>query len=141
MKKILKLHPMADYVVIIRRNMPGDKKSGGGIILPDSYKTQETPSAIGNIIAVGPTVNEDIPEDSPLFIKLGDQVVFTPWPMQGCTISTDEGMSAQVIIQRKDVYARFTLDEPNAEDIKKMNELRVEHGRSPLDVPVGAPNA
>lgn len=138
MKKILKLHPLNDYVVIIRRNMPGDKKSGGGIILPDSYKTQETPSAIGNVVAVGPTANEGVKEDSELFINIGDQVVFTPWPMQGCTIATDEGMSAQVLIQRKDIFARFTLEEPTEEDIAKMNQLRKEHGRAPLPVVASA---
>jgi len=129
--KILNLKPMGNYVVVSRKPSPRDRRTEGGIVLPDEMQSQTPQTAMGTIIRVGPHANRagpntdvDVPEDDVSHLKVGDDVVFNPWPMQGCTVTLDGGMSAQVLLPRTDIFSKYTLDEPTPADLKKMKELK-----------------
>ena len=70
----LKFRPLHDRVVVKRIN--AEKKSAGGIIIPDT--AQEKPSQ-GEIIAVGPGGRDEAGKLIPLDVKVGNTVLFGKW--------------------------------------------------------------
>ena len=63
----LKFRPLHDRVVVKRIN--AEKKSAGGIIIPDT--AQEKPSQ-GEIVAVGPGGRDEAGKLIPIDVKVGD---------------------------------------------------------------------
>jgi len=126
-KKILKIAPRGDFVLLTRIPMPEDRMTDGGIFLPNEVfenNEQRQPTALGIVAAIGDTVNDGKPDTDPTLIRIGGKVVFNPWPMNGCTISTDGGLTAQVLVKESDIYGNFSLEEPTEEDIAKMKQFR-----------------
>lgn len=66
MANSLKLSPLHDRVVV--KPAPGDEKTAGGIIIPDTAK--EKPQR-GTIVAAGPGK-----KDEPVSVKVGDTVLY-----------------------------------------------------------------
>ena len=70
----MKFRPLLDRVVIKR--IEEDKKTAGGIIIPDTAK--EKPSQ-GEIIAVGPGGRDEDGKLVAMNTKVGDRVLFAKW--------------------------------------------------------------
>ena len=70
----MKFRPLHDRVVVER--IEPDKKSSGGIIIPDTAK--EKPSQ-GEIIAIGPGGRDEAGKLVPLDVKVGNTVLFGKW--------------------------------------------------------------
>ena len=70
----MKFRPLHDRVVV--RRIEEDKKSAGGIIIPDTVK--EKPMQ-GEIIAVGPGGRDESGKLIPIDLKPGDFVLFGKW--------------------------------------------------------------
>ena len=70
----MKFRPLHDRVVV--RRIEEDKKTAGGIIIPDTVK--EKPMQ-GEVIAVGPGVRDESGKIVPLDLKKGDCVLFGKW--------------------------------------------------------------
>jgi chaperonin GroES len=70
----MQFRPLHDRVVVKR--IEEDKKSKGGIIIPDT--AQEKPMQ-GEIIAVGPGGRDETGKLIPLDVKAGDIVLFGKW--------------------------------------------------------------
>ena len=89
----MKIRPLHDRV-LLKRLEPTDKKTAGGIIIPDTAK--EKPQE-GEIIAVGPGKVTDDGRVQPMNVKAGDRVLF------GKYAGTDVKMDDQeYIIMRED---------------------------------------
>jgi chaperonin GroES len=71
---VMKFRPLHDRVVV--RRIEADKKTAGGIIIPDTVK--EKPQE-GEILAVGPGARDDAGKLQPLDVKVGDRVLFGKW--------------------------------------------------------------
>ena len=70
----MKFRPLHDRVVV--RRIEADKKTAGGIIIPDTVK--EKPQE-GEILAVGPGARDESGKIQPLVVKAGDRVLFGKW--------------------------------------------------------------
>ena len=70
----MKLRPLHDRVVV--RRIEEDKKTAGGIIIPDTAK--EKPMQ-GEIIAVGPGARDESGKLVPLDVRAGDRILFGKW--------------------------------------------------------------
>ncbi|EDP65381.1 co-chaperonin GroES [alpha proteobacterium BAL199] len=70
----MKFRPLHDRVVV--RRIEADKKTAGGIIIPDTVK--EKPQE-GEILAVGPGARDESGKIQPLDVKAGDRVLFGKW--------------------------------------------------------------
>ena len=70
----MKFKPLLDRVVIKR--IEEDKKTAGGIIIPDTAK--EKPCQ-GEIIAVGPGGRDEDGKLVAMSTKVGDRVLFAKW--------------------------------------------------------------
>ena len=68
----MKIRPLQDRI-IVKRLESADKKTPGGIIIPDTAK--EKPQE-GEIIAVGPGKVTDDGRVQPMNVKTGDKVLF-----------------------------------------------------------------
>ena len=66
--------PLHDSVVV--RRIDADRKTAGGIIIPDTAK--EKPQE-GEIIAAGPGARNEQGQLVPLDVKAGDHVLFGKW--------------------------------------------------------------
>lgn len=89
----MKIRPLQDRI-IVKRLESADKKTPGGIIIPDTAK--EKPQE-GEIIAVGPGKVTDDGRVQPMNVKAGDRVLF------GKYAGTDVKMDDQeYIIMRED---------------------------------------
>ncbi|HEX5846356.1 MAG TPA: co-chaperone GroES [Rhodoplanes sp.] len=66
--------PLHDRVVV--RRIEAEKKTAGGIIIPDTVK--EKPQQ-GEIIAVGPGGRDETGKLIPIDLKVGDRVLFGKW--------------------------------------------------------------
>lgn len=89
----MKIRPLHDRV-LLKRLESADKKTAGGIIIPDTAK--EKPQE-GEIIAVGPGKVTDDGRVQPMNVKAGDRVLF------GKYAGTDVKMDDQeYIIMRED---------------------------------------
>ena len=67
----LEMRPLHDRVIVER--MEEEKKSAGGIIIPDN--AQEKPIK-GKVVAVGPGKRTDDGKVHPVDVKIGDKVLF-----------------------------------------------------------------
>src|SRR3546814_19840278 len=67
----MKLRPLHDRVIVKR--LEEEKKSAGGIIIPDN--AAEKPDK-GEILAVGPGKKDDSGKNIALDLKVGDHVLF-----------------------------------------------------------------
>ena len=70
----MKFRPLHDRVVV--RRLEDEKKTTGGIIIPDS--AQEKPQQ-GEIVAVGPGARGEDGKIVPLDVKAGDKILFGKW--------------------------------------------------------------
>ncbi len=70
----MKFRPLLDRVVIKR--IEEDKKTAGGLIIPDTAK--EKPCQ-GEIIAVGPGGRDESGKLVAMSTKVGDRVLFAKW--------------------------------------------------------------
>ena len=70
----MKFRPLHDRVVV--RRIEEDKKTAGGIIIPDTAK--EKPMQ-GEIIAVGPGARDESGKLVALDVKRGDKILFGKW--------------------------------------------------------------
>ena len=70
----MKFRPLHDRVVL--RRIEDDKKTSGGIIIPDS--AAEKPQQ-GEIIAIGSGTRDDDGKVTPLDVQTGDKVLFGKW--------------------------------------------------------------
>ena len=68
----MKIRPLQDRI-IVKRLEAADKKTAGGIIIPDTVK--EKPQE-GEIIAVGPGKVTDDGKLKPMNVNVGDRVLF-----------------------------------------------------------------
>ena len=67
-----KIRPLHDRVVV--RPMEEEKKSAGGIVIPDTAATEKPMQ--GEIIAIGPGKTLDNGDVRALTVKVGDRVLF-----------------------------------------------------------------
>ena len=67
----LNIKPLFDNVLV--KPLEAEKKSAGGIIIPDSVK--EKPQ-VGEVMAVGTGIHDDKGKLIPMKVKVGDEVLF-----------------------------------------------------------------
>ena len=70
----MKIQPLNDRVLVLR--IEEEKKTAGGIIIPDTAK--EKPQQ-GEIISIGPGQMDKNGKRIPLQVKLGDKVLFAKY--------------------------------------------------------------
>lgn len=68
----MNLKPLADRVLVERKE-EDEQKSAGGIIIPDTAK--EKPQT-GTVVAIGEGARKDSGELIPLTVKVGDSILF-----------------------------------------------------------------
>lgn len=89
------IKPMGNRVLIKRSQA---KSSKGGILLPDS--AQEKPKE-GEVIAVGPGKTEDNGQITPMNVRVGDNVLFSPYA--GAEVKTEEQGVEYLIMAEEDI--------------------------------------
>jgi chaperonin GroES len=104
----MKFRPLHDRVVIER--IEADKKTTGGIIIPDS--AAEKPQQ-GEVIAVGPGGRDEAGKLIPLDLKVGDVVLFGKWSGTEVKIDAVE----YLIMKESDIMG--VIDEPKAANKRK----------------------
>ena len=70
-----KIKPLRNQVLI--RRVESEKKTAGGIIIPDSV--QEEKKTEGVVLAVGDGTKSDSGNLIPLSVKVGEKVLFEKW--------------------------------------------------------------
>jgi chaperonin GroES len=70
----MKIKPLNDRILVVRKEE--EKKTAGGIIIPDTAK--EKPQE-GEIVAVGPGKRDDSGKRIPLDVKKGDKILFSKY--------------------------------------------------------------
>ena len=93
-----KLRPLHDRVIVER--LEEEKKSAGGIIIPDS--ASEKPVR-GKIVAVGPGKKDDNGKNISLDVKVGDIVLFGKY--SGSEVKVDG--KDLLVMREDDVIAVF----------------------------------
>ena len=91
----MKFRPLHDRVVV--RRIEEDKKTAGGIIIPDTAK--EKPMQ-GEVVAAGPGGRDESGKVVPLDVKAGDRVLFGKW--SGTEVKID-GQDV-VIMKESDIF-------------------------------------
>jgi chaperonin GroES len=91
----MKFRPLHDRIVV--RRIEEDKKTAGGIIIPDTVK--EKPMQ-GEVIAVGPGVRDESGKLVPLDVKTGDHVLFGKWSGTEVKIDGEE----LAIMKESDIF-------------------------------------
>lgn len=81
----MSFRPLHDRVLV--RRLEEDKKTAGGIIIPDTAK--EKPSE-GKIVAVGSGVRDESGAVIALDVKVGDSVLFGKWGGTEITLDGEE---------------------------------------------------
>jgi chaperonin GroES len=94
----MKLRPLHDRVIVKR--LEEDKKSAGGIIIPDS--ATEKPVK-GEILAVGPGKKDDNGKNIALDLKVGDVVLFGKYSGSEVKVDGDD----LLVMREDDVIAVF----------------------------------
>ncbi|GAK50202.1 co-chaperonin GroES, HSP10 [Candidatus Moduliflexus flocculans] len=89
----MKIRPLQDRI-LVKRLEPADKKTAGGIIIPDTAK--EKPQE-GEVIAVGPGKAGKDGNVLPMGVKAGDKVLFGKY--SGNEVKIDD---VEYIIMRED---------------------------------------
>lgn len=90
------IKPLFDYVLI--KPLEGETKTPSGIVLPDSAK--EKPQ-VGEIKAVGPGGVNDEGKVTPIFVKVGQKVLYKKWGGNEVKV----GMEEWLLIEQKDIMA------------------------------------
>jgi chaperonin GroES len=88
----MKLRPLHDRVIVER--LEEEKKSAGGIIIPDQAK--EKPMK-GKVVAVGPGKRSDDGKLHPLDVKSGDTILFGKY--SGTEVKLD---GTEYVVMRED---------------------------------------
>lgn len=91
----MKIRPLHDRVVV--RRMEEERKSPGGIVLPDS--AAEKPSK-GEVLAIGTGKLLDSGEVRPLALKVGDKVLFGKY--SGTEVKLSGVAGDEVLVMRED---------------------------------------
>ncbi|NGY04203.1 co-chaperone GroES [Solimonas terrae] len=95
----MKLRPLHDRVIVKR--LEEEKKSAGGIIIPDN--AAEKPVK-GEILAVGPGKKDDSGKNIALDLKVGDTVLFGKY--SGSEVKVDG--EDLLVMREDDVIAVFS---------------------------------
>ena len=82
--------------VLVKRSLA--KTTKGGIILPDSAK--EKPKQ-GEVVAVGPGKMDDKGSSSPMNVRVGDLVLFSPYG--GSEVKTDSRDEEYLIMSEDEI--------------------------------------
>ena len=94
----VKVTPLGDRVLVKR--LEPQQKTKGGIVLPDS--AQEKPKE-AEVIAVGPGKTNEKGERVPVYVKVGDRIVFTSYA--GTEIKVDG--EDYLIMREEDILAKI----------------------------------
>ncbi|RJP79465.1 MAG: co-chaperone GroES [Desulfobacteraceae bacterium] len=81
----MNIRPMNDRVLVAR--MEEEKKTAGGIIIPDTAK--EKPLE-GTIVAVGPGKRDEKGNRIPLEVKKGDRILFSRYAGTEIKVNNEE---------------------------------------------------
>ena len=99
----MKFRPLHERVVVKR--IEAEKKSAGGIIIPDAAK--EKPSQ-GEVIAVGPGGRDEAGKLISIDVQVGDRVLFGKWS------GTEVKIDGQELLIMKESDVMGIIDEPAA---------------------------
>ena len=94
----VKVTPLGDRVLVKR--LEPQQKTKGGIVLPDS--AQEKPKE-AEVIAVGPGKVNEKGERIPVYVKVGDKVVFTSYAGTEIKVDGEE----YLIMREEDILAKL----------------------------------
>ena len=92
----MKIRPMNDRILVVR--VEEEKKTAGGIIIPDTAK--EKPQE-GKVVAVGAGKIGDDGKRQPMGVKPGDRILFSKYGGSDVKIDGDE----HLIVREEDVLA------------------------------------
>jgi chaperonin GroES len=81
----MKIKPLNDRVIVLR--MEEEKKTAGGIIIPDTAK--EKPQE-GKVVAVGPGKRDEDGKRIPPEVKEGDRILFSKYAATEIKIDGEE---------------------------------------------------
>ena len=95
----MNLRPLHDRVIVKR--LEEDKKSAGGIIIPD--QAAEKPVR-GTVLAVGPGKRADSGTVNPVDVKVGDIVLFGKYSGSEVKVDGDDVL----VLREDDIVAVFT---------------------------------
>jgi chaperonin GroES len=95
----MKLRPLHDRVIVER--LEEEKKSAGGIIIPDAAK--EKPMK-GKVVAVGPGKRTDDGKLQPMDVKSGDTILFGKY--SGTEVKIDG--TEYVVMHETDIMGVFS---------------------------------
>ena len=94
----VKVTPLGDRVLVKR--LEPQQKTKGGIVLPDS--AQEKPKE-AEVMAVGPGKVNEKGERVPVYVKVGDKVVFTSYAGTEIKVDGEE----YLIMREEDILAKL----------------------------------
>ena len=83
----MKFTPLHDRVLV--RRIEGDKKTSGGLIIPDNAK--EKPQE-GEVVSVGAGAKDDAGARIAMDVKAGDKILFGKWSGTEIKIDSEELM-------------------------------------------------
>ncbi len=92
----MKLKPLGDRIVV--KVLSEEKKTKGGIVLPDTAKEKPTE---GEVIAVGTGKILDNGTKQPVEVKVGDRIIFSKYAGTEVKVDGEE----LVIFSERDVLA------------------------------------
>ena len=92
----MKLKPLGDRIVV--KVLSEEKKTKGGIVLPDTAKEKPTE---GEVIAVGTGKVLDNGTKQPVEVKVGDRIIFSKYAGTEVKVDGEE----LVIFSERDVLA------------------------------------
>lgn len=96
MSKTYKIKPLFDYILI--KPLQQEDRTPSGIVLPDSAK--EKPQ-IGEVMAVGPGAHNEDGKLMPIFVKVGQKVMYKKWGGNEVKVNTEEWL----LVEQKDIMA------------------------------------
>jgi chaperonin GroES len=97
-KGSVKIVPLGDRVVLKRAD--SESKTKGGIVLPDTAKDKPQK---GEVIAIGEGYTRDDGTRVPLTVKVGDDVIFSPYGGEEIRIGDEE----YLLLRESDILATF----------------------------------
>lgn len=90
------IKPLFDYVLV--KPLQEEQKTPSGIVLPDTAK--EKPQ-VGKVMAVGPGAMNDEGKTLPMYVKVGQKVLYKKWGGNEVKV----GMEEWLLIEQKDIMA------------------------------------
>lgn len=90
------IKPLFDYVLV--KPLQEEQTTPSGIVLPDTAK--EKPQ-VGEVMAVGPGVTNDEGKVLPMYVKVGQKVLYKKWGGNEVKVGTEEWL----LIEQKDIMA------------------------------------